>query len=214
MNTKDFPACRGKALFFEDALMNDTVNPEADKTVIMDGAAIGKHLRRIAQEIAASMDDIESLVILGILRRGRPLADRLACLIGEQTGCYPPVGSLSTTLYRDDTGKSSAIKDRGHTHFAFNLDGRTVLLVDDVLAAGRTIRAALGEVMDYGRPDVIRLACLIDRGGRELPIQPDFLGWTLGTEPGEWVSVRLHEMDGEDVVWVEKRVEKNKEEGA
>ncbi len=177
-----------------------------ERTVVMDDATMAAHIHRLAQEIVAGNPDIESLVLLGILRRGRPLADRIADQIRDMTGFRPPVGSLATTLYRDDYRTGIGLpKLRGETHFAFNVDGRTVLLVDDVLAAGRTIRAAMDEVMDYGRPKRIQLACLIDRGGRELPIQADYLGWPVATVPGEWVAVRMKETDGEDGVLLEKR---------
>jgi len=152
-------------------------------------------------------------VLLGILRRGRPLADRLAALIGEYTGTTPPVGSLATTMYRDDVRTGAAVPQmKGETHFDFSVDDRTVLLVDDVLAAGRTIRAALDEVMDYGRPRRIQLACLVDRGGRELPIQADYLGYSIATGADEWVSVRLRETDDEDAVLLlreDRRAETN-----
>lgn len=174
---------------------------EADATVVMDGSAMAETLRRLAREIVNDNPELESLALLGILRRGRPLADRLAGLIGKMTGITPPVGSLATTLYRDDfRGGLSSPKDKGSTHFDFNVDNRTILLVDDVLAAGRTIRAAMDEVMDYGRPRRIQLACLVDRGGRELPIQADYLGHSMATEPSEWVTARLVEIDGEDAV--------------
>ncbi len=183
-----------------------------ETVVVMDSHTMGQHIHRMAREIVEDNPDIGSLVILGILRRGRPLADRFARLIGEMTGQTPRVGSLATTLYRDDyrTGLGTA-KQRGDTHFDFSIDGVTVLLVDDVLAAGRTIRAAMDEVMDYGRPRRIQLACLVDRGGRELPIQPEYFGWCVATRANEWVSVRLSEMDGEDVVLLERY---NAEEGA
>lgn len=175
-----------------------------DTTVILGPEAMGEHLRRMANEIVANQPAIGDLVILGILRRGRPLADRLARRIGDLTGVTPPVGQLATTLYRDDVAQAGPAVDKGETYFDFNIDGRTVLLVDDVLAAGRTIRAAMDEVMDYGRPRRIQLACLIDRDGRELPIQPDYLGWATSAAPNEWVSVRLREIDGEDAVLLER----------
>jgi pyrimidine operon attenuation protein/uracil phosphoribosyltransferase len=176
-----------------------------DSTVVLDAPAMAAHLRRMAQEIVAANEGASALALLGILRRGRPLADRLAAQIGELTGIVPPVGQLATTLYRDDLGRASvASMAKGDTYFDFNLDGLTVVLVDDVLAAGRTIRAALDEVMDYGRPRRIQLACLVDRGGRELPIQADYLGWPMATGANEWVSVRLSEIDGEDVVLLER----------
>ena len=181
--------------------MTDIKPREADATVVMDGAVMAETLRRLAREIVNENPELEQLALLGILRRGRPLADRLASLIGKMTGFTPPVGSLATTLYRDDfRGGLSSPKDKGSTHFDFNVDGRTILLVDDVLAAGRTIRAAMDEVMDYGRPRRIQLACLIDRGGRELPIQADYLGHSMATEASEWVTARLVEIDGEDAV--------------
>lgn len=181
--------------------MTDIKPREADATVVMDGSAMAETLRRLAREIVNDNPELERLALLGILRRGRPLADRLAGLIGTMTGVTPPVGSLATTLYRDDfrAGLGSP-KSKGSTHFDFNVDGRTILLVDDVLAAGRTIRAAMDEVMDYGRPKRIQLACLVDRGGRELPIQADYLGHSMATDPAEWVTARLTEIDGEDAV--------------
>jgi pyrimidine operon attenuation protein/uracil phosphoribosyltransferase len=189
--------------------------PPIETVVVMDTDTMNAHLHRLAQEIADENPEIQSLVMLGILRRGRPLADRLAQHVGEMTGVTPPVGSLATTLYRDDIRAGLGMPaPRGNTHFDFNVDGRTVLLVDDVLAAGRTIRAAMDEVMDYGRPRRIQLACLIDRGGRELPIQADYLGWSVATRPYEWVSVRLREIDGEDSVLLERYPADAQEEGA
>lgn len=169
----------------------------------MDSEAIRVTMLRIAREIVEGNADLENLVLLGILRRGRPLADRFAAIIESQTGVAPPVGSLATTLYRDDV--HAGIKHKGETHFDFNVDGRTVLLVDDVLAAGRTIRAAMDEVMDYGRPRRIQLACLVDRGGRELPIQADYLGWSVAAPVQDWIAVHLNEIDGEDLVLQERR---------
>ena len=173
-------------------------------------------IRSMAMAVAAGNPEIESLALLGILSRGKPLADRLAELIGQYSGFTPPVGVLSTTMYRDDlrSGVAGDAATRiGETHFDFSVDERTVLVVDDVLAAGRTIRAAMDEIMDYGRPRRIQLACLIDRGGRELPIQADYLGYGLATEPGEWVSVRFVETDGEDVVLVNRQLEDAEMEG-
>jgi len=180
-----------------------------ESTIVFDASSMGALIEQLAYEIAEDNPDIGELVILGILRRGRPLAERLAARLGTLTGVTPPVGSLATTLYRDDVRRGivplSAVAYKGETHFDFDVDGRTVLLVDDVLAAGRTIRAGMDEVMDYGRPRRIQLACLIDRGNRELPIQPDYLGWTVSTRPHEWVSVHLSEIDGEDCILIEHR---------
>lgn len=183
--------------------MNDEPAPEF--TVVMDADAMAATVRSISLAVANANPDIESLVLLGILRRGKPLAQRIAALIGQFTGFTPPVGALATTLYRDDLHSGGLASRAGETHFDFPLDNRTVLLVDDVLAAGRTIRAAMDEVMDYGRPRRIQLACLVDRGCRELPIQADYLGYALATKPEEWVLVRLEETDGEDAVLVHRR---------
>lgn len=168
----------------------------------MDARSMVAAIHRIAREIVKANPDVGSLALMGILRRGRPLADRLADHVETMTGTRPRVGSLATTLYRDDLRAGIGyVKPRlGETHFDFIIDGLTVVLVDDVLAAGRTIRAAMDEVMDYGRPARIQLACLVDRGGRELPIQPDYLGETVTAGPGEYVSVRFVETDGEDIV--------------
>ncbi len=174
-----------------------------DSTIVMQPEAMEVHLRRIAREIAKANPDIGALVLLGILRRGKPLADRLSRLIGGMTGIAPPVGAVSTTLYRDDVAQSAATS-KGYTHFDFEVDDRSVLLVDDVLAKGRTIRAAMDEVFHYGRPGRIQLACLVDRGGRELPIRADYLGEKIPAGEDEWVRVRLSEIDGEDAVLIER----------
>lgn len=174
-----------------------------ESTVVMTGEAISDALERMAREvIECNGVGEESIVLLGILSRGRPLADRLAGRVEEIAGWRPKVGSLATTLYRDDlrSGKGTSRVSSQQTHFDFDVDGLVVILVDDVIYAGRTARAALDEVMDYGRPARVQLACLIDRGLRDLPIQPDYCGRRIDTEPEDHVSVRLNETDGEDVV--------------
>lgn len=172
----------------------------------MDAAAIVEAVERMARQIVEGNANLEGVALLGILRRGRPLADRVAARVEAISGRRPPVGSLATTLYRDDlrSRQSTVRSAKGRTHFDFDVNGRTVILVDDVIFAGRTARAALDEVMDYGRPDRIQLACLVDRGHRDLPIQPDYLGRRLETEPDDHVSVRLEEIDGEDVVTLDR----------
>ena len=143
-----------------------------------------------------------TIYLLGILSRGRPLADRIAQRIEKLSGIVPRVGSLATTLYRDDirSGKVSLKLGGSETHFDFDVDGNSIVLVDDVLNSGRTVRAALDEVMDYGRPSRIQLACLIDRGLREIPIQADYLGKSIQTLESDHVQVKLEELDGEDSV--------------
>lgn len=177
-----------------------------ESTVVLDGEAMNAAIHRMAQEIVAANDDLASVVLLGILSRGRPLAERLVSEIRNMTGVAPKVGSLSTELYRDDVRSGKRSASLGHmTHFDFDVEGTTVVLVDDVLSTGRTVRAAMDEIIDYGRPRYIRLACLIDRGLRELPIQADYLGWSLVTQPDDHVFVRLKESDGEDIVLLESR---------
>ncbi len=178
-----------------------------EHTVLMDDEAIRMAVHRLAQEISEANPDMHSVAFLGVLSRGRPLAERLVADIGSMVGVTPPVGSLSTRLYRDDlrSGHVGGITGATGTHFDFDVDGKTVIIVDDVLSTGRTVRAAMDEIIDYGRPRRIQLACLVDRGLRELPIQADFLGWSLGTTPHDHVSVRLRETDGEDIVLLERK---------
>lgn len=197
--------------------MTESTQYEFEETVVMTPEAMTDAVHRMAQEIVVDNPDIDSVVLLGILRRGRPLAERLAARIHDMSGVKPPVGSLATTLYRDDlrSGVGQVKFGGGTTHFGFPINDRTVVLVDDVIAAGRTIRAALDELMDYGRPKRIQLACLIDRGCRELPIQPDYLGWAVGTSPADHISVRLLETDGEDIVVLERnRADAPEQEGS
>lgn len=183
--------------------MRDVSEETHESTVVMTADAISDAVDRMAREVIECNDHgEESIALLGILSRGRPLADRMADRVEEIAGWRPKVGSLATTLYRDDlrSGKKAATVSSRQTHFDFDVDGLVVVLVDDVIYAGRTARAALDEVMDYGRPSCVRLACLIDRGLRDLPIQPDYCGKRIDTEPDDHVSVRLSETDGEDVV--------------
>lgn len=174
-------------------------------TVLMDSVMVHNTIHRLAQEIAHTIDPLDDVALLGVLTRGRPLADRIAAELKTMTGKDVPVGSIATTLYRDDirAGARNVMGDYRETHFDFNVDGRDIVLIDDVIAAGRTTRAALDEVMDYGRPTRIWLSCLVDRRVRELPIQPDFCGWVVPPEADAVVRVRLQETDGEDVVWLE-----------
>jgi pyrimidine operon attenuation protein/uracil phosphoribosyltransferase len=183
--------------------------PDADPnsppaTVLMSPETMRAAVRQMAREIVEAHAGAE-FVLLGILRRGRPIADRLADAIEDMTGARPQVGSLATTLYRDDirAGRAPHSVPSGNTHFTFDVNGANLVLVDDVLYSGRTVRAALDEIMDYGRPARIQLACLIDRGLRELPIQADYLGRQIATRPRDHVAVRLAELDGEDLVLLE-----------
>jgi len=185
-------------------MAEESERPES--TVLMDGPSMDRVVHRLAQEIVNAHEDLGNVALLGILTRGRPLAERLRDAIAAMTGTTVPIGSLATTLYRDDlrTGKIPA-ELGAETSFDFNVDGLNVILVDDVIAAGRTARAALDEVMDYGRPARIELACLVDRRIRELPIQPDYCEWVVPPEADAHVRVLIREVDGEDAVLLERR---------
>jgi len=177
-----------------------------ETTVLLAAEAVESAVQQLAREIVEALPDLEAAAFLGILSRGYPLAQRLAERIHAMTGTRPKVGALATTLYRDDlrTGTGAVKAGVGDTYFDFSIDGITVVLVDDVVHRGRTIRAAMDELMDYGRPARVQLAALVDRAGRELPIQPDYRGWRLGEVEGGRVTVRLAEVDGEDAVLVEQ----------
>ncbi len=154
----------------------------------------------MAVEIVERCHGTEGLLLVGIQRRGVELAERIGRLIEASAGGPVPLGKLDITLYRDDLQTVGVGPVVGETKLPGSLDGRTVVIVDDVLYTGRTIRAALDELADFGRPQRILLCVLVDRGGRELPIQPDIAGQTVRVGPGERVDVFVSELDGRDSV--------------
>jgi pyrimidine operon attenuation protein/uracil phosphoribosyltransferase len=166
----------------------------------MDAPAIARALRRIAHEIVERNGGTERLTLVGIRTGGVPLAERLAREIAAAERNAPPVGALDITLYRDDVFVGLPKPEIGTTDLPGPIEGRTVVLVDDVLYTGRTVRAALDVLMDFGRPRAVELAALVDRGLRELPIQPDYLGLKVQTARNESVRVFLTETDGVDRV--------------
>ena len=166
----------------------------------MDSARINRALARLASEIVEENHGSDDLVLVGIRRRGVPLANRIADKIADLEGKRPPVGILDITLYRDDLGTVGPKPVIGETHLPGDLTGKHVVIVDDVLYTGRTVRAALDELADFGRPNRISLCVLVDRGGRELPIQADIVGKVLKTAPGDRVDVQVEELDGRDQV--------------
>jgi len=169
---------------------------------LMDGEAVRRAVRRMAHEFAERHPQ-GNCVLVGIQTRGVPLAHRLASEFKQiEGGKTLPVGSLDISFHRDDLANNMPVP-KG-TEVLFDLKDKTVILVDDVLYTGRTIRAALDALCDLGRPKIIQLAVLVDRGHRELPIRPDFVGKNLPTAPQERVRVRLAELDGEDAVVIEK----------
>jgi pyrimidine operon attenuation protein/uracil phosphoribosyltransferase len=169
-------------------------------TRLLDGPAMAETLQRMAGEIVEHCGGTEGLVLVGIQRRGVELAARLAKLIERSQGVAVPLGKLDITLYRDDLSAIGPRPRVGETSLPGETAGRTVVLVDDVLYTGRTIRAALDELADFGRPRRILLAVLVDRGGRELPIQPDVAGLVLRTTLDDRVDVAVQELDGKDMV--------------
>jgi pyrimidine operon attenuation protein/uracil phosphoribosyltransferase len=167
---------------------------------LMDAERLARALARMAHEIVERPRDAEGLVLVGVRTRGVPLARRLARLVAEAGAPPPPVGALDITLYRDDLTTVAPQPVLRGTDIPGSIDGRTVVLVDDVLYTGRTVRAALDEIIDFGRPARVKLAVLVDRGHRELPIRADYVGQTITTTRDETVQVLLAEEDGEDRV--------------
>ncbi|NHI17115.1 bifunctional pyr operon transcriptional regulator/uracil phosphoribosyltransferase PyrR [Microbacterium excoecariae] len=169
---------------------------------VLQASDISRALTRIAHEILESNRGPDGLVLLGIPSRGAPLAERLAALIERVSGSAVPVGQLDVTMYRDDLAQHPTRSPRPTEIPAGGIDGRVVVLVDDVLFSGRSIRAALDALGDIGRPAAVRLAILVDRGHRELPIRPDFVGRNLPSARSERINVRLEEIDGVDEVTI------------
>ena len=171
---------------------------------IMAAEDVRRATTRISHEIVEKQAGTEGLVLIGIQRRGVPLAHRIAQAILEHEGVVVPVGALDITFYRDDLSLVAQQPIVKGTQIPFDLNGRTVVLVDDVLYTGRTIRAAMDALIDFGRPQAIRLAVLVDRGHRELPIRADHVGKNVPTSREELVRVQLEETDGEDAVEIER----------
>ena len=171
-----------------------------DRRLLLDQRALARTLQRMALDILRQTAEPQRLVLVGIQRRGVELAARLAVLIANETGGEVPRGALDITLYRDDLETVGPRPVVGKTDLPVDLEGRHVWIVDDVLFTGRTIRAALDELADFGRPARVGLAVLVDRGGRELPIQADVVGETAPVESKHRVEVFVSELDGRDAV--------------
>jgi len=174
--------------------------------IVMDADRMSRTLSRIAHEILERNRGLEEMALIGIRARGVPIAARIAQHLRELAGADVPTGSLDITLYRDDLGRHTTSRPQPvirRTDIPFSLDDRLILLVDDVLYTGRTIRAALDALIDFGRPRAIQLIVLIDRGHRELPIRADYVGRNIPTSRQQSVQVRLSEIDGRDEVEVE-----------
>lgn len=174
------------------------------KKIIMDAQAIEKALTRIAHEVTEQNTDIGEVAIVGIRTRGEYLAKRLVAIIRRIKGSKLPLGLLDITLYRDDLMNSDAQPVIRETEIGFDVSAKHIILADDVLYTGRTIRSALDAFIDFGRPKSIQLAVLVDRGHRELPIRADYVGKNVPTSQQETVVVHLKEIDGSDEVIVQK----------
>lgn len=186
-------------------------SPAPASRVVLDAADVRRAVRRVALEIVERTRGGDGLALVGIRTRGEPLARRLAAEIRAAEALDVPVGALDIAMYRDDVFESGARVSVGQTHLPFDVTDRHIVLVDDVLYTGRTVRAALDALMDWGRPQRIQLAVLVDRGHRELPIQPDYAGLVLATQADESVRVRLSETDPdspEDAVLLLSRPER------
>jgi len=172
------------------------------KVRIMDAQAMKRAVARMSQEIVESQGGTEGFVLIGIRTRGVPLARRLAAELLSRENVRIPVGLLDITLYRDDLTTIAASPVLKRTEISFPVEGKTVILCDDVLYTGRTVRAAIDAVIDFGRPRKILLSVLVDRGRREFPIEAQFVGKRVSTSASEIISVTFAETDGEDDVWL------------
>ena len=177
-----------------------TMAAASKQQIVLDARAFDRTVRRMADEIVELNNGTDNLVIVGIQRRGVQLAAQIVSTIAEREKADVPQGALDITLYRDDLQTVGPRPLVGQTRIPVDIDGMNVVIVDDVLYTGRTIRAALDELADFGRPARIALAVLIDRGGRELPIQPDVVGKKVDVPKGQRIDVLVEELDGRDAV--------------
>jgi pyrimidine operon attenuation protein/uracil phosphoribosyltransferase len=188
--------------------VDKSIDQNRKSKVLLDDEQLGRTLARMTHEIAEQVPDLGDLALVGIQRRGVELAARLAGLFEAFYAVKPPTGAIDITFYRDDidtrTGPQYEQPVVHSTDLPFDINDKTIVLVDDVLYTGRTIRAAIDALFDYGRPLSVRLAVLVDRGHRDLPIRPDFVGKNVPTSRNEQVVVRLIEMDGADEVTIEE----------
>ena len=173
-----------------------------EKAQLMDEKAMARAITRISHEIIEKNKGIEDLVLVGVKTRGIPLAKRVQLKIEEIEGKLLPVGDIDISRYRDDISERRVEGNLSDDNTYFDIDKKTVVLIDDVLYTGRTVRAALDYIIDNGRPRAIQLAVLVDRGHRELPIRADYVGKNVPTSRNEFISVKLAEIDGEDSVTI------------
>jgi len=185
--------------------MNRTTATSIAGKVILDADGIAQKVQALCRAILKDFsNEIGKLAVVGIQTRGAPLARRIAAQLGEKTGQDIPVGILDITLYRDDVHDIAEQPEVKETDLPFDIEDRPIILIDDVLFTGRTVRSAMNALIDYGRPQCIRLAVLVDRGHRELPVGADYVGIALKTKPDDVVDVNLKEIDEEDSIRLRK----------
>lgn len=188
-----------------DSQINLAYKIMIEKAVLMDEKAITRAITRVSHEIIERNKGVEDVVLVGVKTRGVPIADRIAKKILQIEGVEVKTGIIDITLYRDDLEKVEMEPIVKGSYLDFDVNGKIVVLVDDVLYTGRTVRSALDAIIDIGRPNVIQLAVLVDRGHRELPIRADFVGKNVPTSRQEIISVKLNETDGEDSVTINEK---------
>ena len=188
-----------------DSQINLAYKIMIEKAVLMDEKAITRAITRVSHEIIERNKGVEDVVLVGVKTRGVPIADRIAKKILQIEGVEVKTGIIDITLYRDDLEKVEMEPIVKGSYLDFDVNGKIVVLVDDVLYTGRTVRSALDAIIDIWRPNVIQLAVLVDRGHRELPIRADFVGKNVPTSRQEIISVKLNETDGEDSVTINEK---------
>ncbi len=185
--------------------MQRTTSTASEGQLLLDKAALTKKIQGLAEAIGKEFNKQSSLALVGIQTRGIPLARRIAALLEKQWGREVPVGILDITLYRDDVHAIAEQPEVRETDLPFDIDDRPIVLIDDVLFTGRTVRSAMNAIIDYGRPECIRLAVLVDRGHRELPVAANFIGLAVETLRDDIIDVNLQETDGEDAVRLRRK---------
>ncbi len=171
--------------------------------IVMDGAALARTLTRLSHEIVEKNKGTEGLCLIGIRRRGEIVAERIRGLVKEYYGASLPCAGIDIGMYRDDLVSGFFVPDAKINNFGFSVDGKNIVLCDDVLHTGRTVRAAIEAIFDMGRPARVMLLILVDRGGREMPVSPDFVGKNIPASRQENIDVRLVEIEGEDCIGIE-----------
>lgn len=179
----------------------------AQERILMDGAAIARTFTRLSHEVVEKNKGTDGLCLVGIRRRGEVVARRVAALIGKGYGVQPLCAGIDIGMYRDDLVSSYFVPEAKANEFGFSVDGKNVVLCDDVLHTGRTVRAAIEALFDLGRPASVRLLVLADRGGRQMPVSADFVGKNIPASSDEWLEVRLGAPEGEDSLGI-RRTEK------